>query len=609
MARMKNQIKIIAEKYSGDRTRLMDMFWDIQDANGYIPHKALRILEQSLSISTADLRETLSFYHFFHETPSGKYNIYLNKDVASQLKGHESIYAAFEAECNCKFGGVSQDGVFGLFETPCIGLSDQEPAALINLVPFTNLTPQKVKDIVAALRAGNKLAALVEQFGYGDGANKQIKTMVCSNIRQLGPVFGEQISVGDGLAKALTTTPETVIDEVKTSGLRGRGGAGFGTGMKWSFCRAAKGDTKYVVCNADEGEPGTFKDRIVMTEYPEQLFEGMAIAGYAIGAQQGILYLRAEYRYMQDYLEGKLKDLRIRNILGQNVLGKSGFNFDIRIQFGAGAYVCGEESALIESMEGKRGTPRVKPPFPVTVGYLGCPTAVNNVETLAALPHILKNGGSWYKTFGTEKTPGTKLLSVSGDCDKPGVYEIEFGMTIKDFLAMVGAKDAYAVQVSGPSGECINAQQSLNRKLCHEDLSAGGSMIVFNKDRDLLKYMRYFMTFFVEESCGACVPCRAGNIVMRNNLDKIRAGHANQEDLDNIFAWGQIVADTSRCGLGATSRNPIVSSFKNFPELYKKLLDEKANPLYDATFNLEASVEDFDRALKEQNQIGRNVHA
>ena len=603
---MNNTIKTITQKYSGDRTRLMDIFWDIQDAHGYISAEALSELETLLKISEADLRETLSFYHFFHTSPAGEFTIYLNKDVAAQLNGHEAVYQAFEAECGCKFGEVSSDGKFGLFETPCIGLSDQEPAALINLVPFTRLTADRVKKIVAALRAGKDLATLVEEFGYGDGANKELKSMVCSNIRQLGAVFGEDIAVSEGLGKAVELGPEQVIEEVKTSGLRGRGGAGFGTGMKWSFCRAAKGDNKYVVCNADEGEPGTFKDRIVMTEYPEQLFEGMAIAGYAIGAQYGVLYLRAEYRYMQDYLESKLSDLRNRGVLGKNVLGK--FDFDIRIQFGAGAYVCGEESALIESMEGKRGTPRVKPPFPVEAGYLGYPTAVNNVETFAALPHILKNGGAWYKGFGTEKTPGTKLLSVSGDCKNPGVYEVEFGITVKDFLKLVGAEDAYAMQVSGPSGECINVQQSLNRKLCHEDLSAGGSMIVFGKDRDLLKYMRYFMQFFVEESCGICVPCRAGNVVMRNKLDKVRSGHATQEDLDNIIAWGQIIADTSRCGLGATSRNPLVSTLKNFPDLYKNLLDQNASLLFDDTFDLEKSLEAFDSALKENNPIGSNVH-
>lgn len=606
---MNKKIQAIIEKYSADRTRLMDIFWDIQDAYGYIPHKALRVLDEVIGMSRADLRETLSFYHFFHMVPTGEFTIYLNKDVASQLNGHEAVYRAFEEECNCQFGTVSKDGKFGLLETPCIGLSDQEPAALINLVPFTRLTPKRVKHIISALKAGRNLASLVEEFGYGDGANKEIKTMVNSNIRRLGPVFEQKIAAGDGLAKTMKQSPEQIIEEVRTSGLRGRGGAGFSTGMKWSFCRTAKSYTKYVVCNADEGEPGTFKDRIVMTEYAEQLFEGMAIAAYAVGAQSGVLYLRAEYKYMKDYLEKKLAALRDKGILGKNILGKSDFNFDIRIQFGAGAYVCGEESALIESMEGKRGSPRVKPPFPVEVGYLGCPTTVNNVETLAALPYILKNGAGWYASFGTEKTPGTKLLSVSGDCEKPGIYEIEFGVTVKEFLGMVGAEDAYAVQVSGPSGECINAQQALDRKLCHEDLSVGGSMIVFGKDRDLLKYMRYFMTFFAEESCGICVPCRAGNLIMRNKLDKIRSGHARQDDLDDIVTWGQIVADTSRCGLGATSRNPIVTTLKNFPDLYNELLDKETDPLYDPTFDLDRSLEAFDRTLKEPHKIGRNTHA
>lgn len=604
--RMNKTIQDIAERYSADRSRLLDIFWDIQDTYGYVPQKALTVLDETLGMSRADLEETLSFYHFFHGVPTGEFTIYLNKDVAAQLNGHAAVYRAFEEACGCKFGTVTKDRKFGLLETPCIGLSDQEPAALINLVPFTKLTPKRVKQIVAALRAGRDLASLVEEFGYGDGANQEIKTMVSSNIRRLGPVFGEQISAGEGLGNALGMTPEQVIEEVKISRLRGRGGAGFNTAMKWTFCRESAGDTKFVVCNADEGEPGTFKDRVLMTEYPEQLFEGMAIAAYAIGAECGILYLRAEYRYLRNHLESKLAALRSQGLLGTDVLGRPGFNFDIRIQFGAGAYVCGEESSLLESMEGKRGTRRIRPPFPVESGYLGRPTVVNNVETLAALPHILKHGGAWYKGFGTEMTPGTRLLSVSGDCRYPGVYEIEFGMTMAEFLSMVGAEDAYAVQVSGPSGECINAQQALHRKLCHEDLSAGGSMIVFGKGRDLLKYVRYFLGFFADESCGICLPCRAGTLIMGAKLDLIRSGHARQKDLDEVIAWGRIVTAASRCGLGATSQNPIVSTLQNFPDLYQKLLDRETNPLHDPSFDLDKCLEDFDRAL--EDAIERTVH-
>jgi len=288
---------------------------------------------------------------------------------------------------------------------------------------------------------------------------------------------------GSALKKIIKMSPEEVIDEVKLSNIRGRGGAGFPTGLKWEFCRKAPGDRKYIFCNADEGEPGTFKDRVLMTERPKRLLEGMAIAGYAVGAEEGIIYLRYEYKYLEEYLENVIKEARENNSLGKDICKKKGFNFDVRIQFGAGAYVCGEESALIESAEGKRGEPRDRPPFPVEKGYLNKPTIVNNVETLSAVTQIINNGGEWYRSFGTHESTGTKVLSVSGDCLHAGVYEVEWGFSVNDIIDLVGAMgEVQAVQVGGPSGRCI-APYDFNRILGYEDLATGGSLIIIGKQR------------------------------------------------------------------------------------------------------------------------------
>jgi [NiFe] hydrogenase diaphorase moiety large subunit len=390
--------------------------------------------------------------------------------------------------------------------------------------------------------------------------------------------------------KAVNMKPEEVIEEIKRSNLRGRGGAGFPTGLKWEFCRKSRGPVTYLLCNADEGEPGTFKERVLLTELPKQLFEGMIVAGYALGAKEGILYLRYEYRYLVNYLESVLQEMRDGNLLGRNIAGKQGFNYDIRIQLGAGAYVCGEESALIESMEGKRGEPRNRPPFPVQKGYLDMPTVINNVETLSTLVKILVKGPDWFKALGTRESAGTKLLSVSGDCKSPGVYEIEWGMTIREMLEMVGATSVQAVQVGGPSGVCINPTQ-FHRAIAFEDLATGGSMIVIGKQRDLLReVVLNFMDFFIEESCSSCAPCRSLTVILKNKMEKILAGKGTSNDIKELQQWTKYMKAANRCGLGQTAANPILSTIENFRQLYEDLVLPHED--YVSSFNLEQAVAD-----------------
>jgi [NiFe] hydrogenase diaphorase moiety large subunit len=383
--------------------------------------------------------------------------------------------------------------------------------------------------------------------------------------KRVGPVIFSKYNKGEGVKKALQLGRENVLFEIKESGLKGRGGAGFPTSTKWMLTAAAKSDEKYVVCNADEGEPGTFKDRVLLLEYPELVFEGMVIAGYTIGAKTGIVYLRGEYEYMKKSLEDYLEQMRKDNLLGKAILGNNDFDFDITIRLGSGAYVCGEETALIESLEGNRGEARNRPPYPVNTGFMGKPTVVNNVETLAAVPHIITKGGEWFKQHGTDKSTGSKLFSISGDCEKPGVYELPWGTKISDMLNLVGAKNTKAVQVGGASGICIPKSQ-FDRILAYEDAATGGSIMIFNESRDMLHVLKNFMEFFVEESCGQCTPCRIGNVKLLEGIEMIEKNQYTFSYIKQLKELAQTMKVASKCGLGQSSPNPFLTILENFSD-------------------------------------------
>jgi [NiFe] hydrogenase diaphorase moiety large subunit len=587
---MESKIKAIIAKFNHDRTRLMDILHAVKDEFGYISPEAARHIASGLSMSEVEVEQTISFYHFYSMSPVGKYAVYLNNSAVACMMGRAEIARTFEKEVGIQFNSVTSDGLIGLWETSDIGMNDQEPSAIINDIVFTKLTPSKVRELVIAFRSGKDVADLVAKYGDGENSHPRIKAMVHNNIMKKGPVLFADYELGMAIRKAVNLTPEQVIDEVKRSNLRGRGGAGFPAGLKWEFCRKSRGPVTYLLCNADEGEPGTFKERVILTELPKQLFEGMIVAGYALGAKEGILYLRYEYRYLVSYLEQMLLEMRAGNLLGKNIAGKQGFNYDIRIQLGAGAYVCGEESALIESMEGKRGEPRNRPPFPVQKGFMDMPTVINNVETLSAVVKIMVKGAEWFKAMGTKESAGTKLLSISGDCKHPGVYEIEWGMTIHELLEMAGATSVQAVQVGGPSGTCINPTQ-FRREISFEDLATGGSIIVIGKQRNLIKEVVVnFMDFFIEESCSSCAPCRSLTVVLRNKLQKILDGYGSRKDVNELYQWTKYMKAANRCGLGQTAANPILSTIENFRQLYEDLVIPEEE--FVSTFNMEEAVAD-----------------
>lgn len=586
---MKDRIIKIISKYNGDSSRLMDILHDVQEFAGFISKETIALLADKLTLSAVQIEETISFYHFYSDQPLGKVNIYLNDSVTSNMFGRMEVLKTFETGLGIHEGQVTSDGGIGLFATSCIGMNDQEPAAIINDRVFTRLTPYRAKQIVQGLKDGKRVDELVvEEFGDGKNAFPEIGAMVCNNIRKKDALLTKDYPLFSVINEILPqTSAEEIIDVVSESNIRGRGGAGFPTGLKWKFGSRAKGERRFIICNADEGEPGTFKDRVLLTEYPEMVFEGMVTAGYAVGADLGLLYLRYEYKYMLNYLNGILDNMRKNNYLGVNVGGVEDFNFDIRIQLGAGAYICGEESALIESLEGKRGEPRDKPPFPVEKGYLNMPTVVNNVETLATVVKILRNGSDWFNNLGNKDSVGTKVLSVSGDCRFPGIYEVQWGMKIKEVLDMCGATDVQAIQVGGPSGALIGPKD-FNRELSYSDLPTGGSMIVFNHTRNLLTdVVLNFMNFFIEESCGSCSTCRNMPFVLREKLLKVIGGRGVKQDITDMTEWAKVL-NVSRCGLGQTAANPVVSSIRNFRHLYEALVQKDV--AFDSGFTMETSV-------------------
>jgi [NiFe] hydrogenase diaphorase moiety large subunit len=564
-------INSIVRSFGSDRTRLMDIVIAVQRLFGHVSDAAVESLAAALHVHRVEIEEMVSFYAFFDRQPRGRHRIRLSRTPIAFMKGASEVAQAFEQALGIRLGQTTADGMFTLQWTSDIGLADQEPAALVNATPLTCLTPADPPLIVAALRQAGQAGGVPAYPPHRAEALSLPKATIRSSLVQAGPLLSGPPAKAAGLRAALDLTPEAVIEHITASKLRGRGGAGFPTGMKWRLTRKAAGTDRSIACNADEGEPGTFKDRLLLCEFPDLVFDGMTVAGYALGARHGLLYLRGEYAYMWDALQRVLQDRRDQNLLGAAICGKAGFDFDIRIQLGAGAYICGEESSLLESLEGKRGSPRDRPPFPTERGYLGQPTAIDNVETLVCATRIMENGAAWFSAFGTPDSTGTKLICVSGDCARPGVYETPFGITLNELLDLVGAPQAQCVQFSGPSGQSV-APKDFGRRIAYEDLSTGGSTMIFGAQRDVLGVALQFVDFFVDESCGWCAPCRIGTTLLKQGMEKIVAGRATLADLAATEALANTVARMSRCGLGQTAPNPILTTMNSFPELYEARL-------------------------------------
>lgn len=571
------------------RSALLSALWQLQLNEQHIPKESIKNLAALHQLSEIEMEGVASFYHFFHQQPAGKHTIYLNNSIIAELKGYERIKETFERETGAHIGSTDPTGMFGLYATPCIGLSDQEPAALIDFYPFTNLNALRVKEIINKLKQGLKAEDIC------DAPSDNIRYTPANDHT----IFFATYNRGEAITKIKYLDVEGVIEQLRISELAGRGGAFFPTWKKWNTCRSYKDTPKFIVCNADEGEPGTFKDRVLLNNQPGSVLEGMIIAGYTVGASYGIIYLRGEYRWLEKRLEDEIDTFRESGLLGVNAGGITGFNFDIRIEIGAGAYVCGEETALLESMEGKRGEPRTKWFYPVEKGYLQLPTVVNNVETFAAVARLIQLGSFEYLKRGIPGSPGTKLISISGDCQRPGIYEIEWGMTVAELLDLCGAEDPYFIQMSGPSGECISVKEKYRRismldLMAQKDIRCGGSFMIFNSHRDLVHILINFSEFFKHESCGVCTPCRAGNFIIQRKLERLQNGLADMNDLKELKNWGTIMKATSRCGLGKTASNSVIQSLDKFNDYFSARFAATDNSTY-RKFDHHAAVEEYER--------------
>ena len=564
----------ILDRHRRDGTRLMQILREAQEALGWLSPATITAIASGIGWPRAKVEGTASFYSFFHTRPMGEYRVLWSDNITDRMLGNLDLMQAMCQKLWLEPGRVSEDGLVSVDTASCTGMCDQGPAVLVNYRAIPRMTRERVELMVELIRARKPLADWPADW-----------FVIEDNIRRADILLGNRMAPGEALGAALAAGADAMLAEIRTSQLRGRGGAGFATGLKWEACRQARGTAHYVICNADEGEPGTFKDRVLLTRQPDLVFEGMTIAAHIIGARRGYVYLRGEYRYLLESLESVLAARRAAGLLGADILGK-GFDFDIEIHLGAGAYVCGEESALIESREGKRGVPRNRPPYPVTHGFLNQPTVVNNVETFAAAALIAARGGDWYRGFGTPRSAGTKILSVSGDCARPGVYEYPFGVSVRQVLADCGAHDSQAVQISGPSGICIGPDE-FDRRIAFEDIPTAGAFMIFDIRRDIFDVVRNFIHFFAHESCGFCTPCRVGTTLLKNLMDKIAAGHGTRYDIDEIYQLNRVLRTAAHCGLGHTAANPLVHTLEKFRPAYERRLKSME---FEPAFDLDAAL-------------------
>jgi len=542
----------LLDQYSpGGRTSLLPALHAVQSLYGYIPEFAAESIARQLKVPLAEVHGVLTFYSHFRTQPAPDRIIQICKDPA------------------CRLGGmVRTPDRFHLEEVPCMGLCDMAPAAMVEAIPTDWIVdPDLASRFTLSGRRHNShisgdVSILTRNCGKGHVTSLQ-------EYRASGGYAG--------LEKALQLSPAEVVAQVKASGLVGRGGAAFPTGLKWESAAAAADKTRYVICNADESEPGTFKDRILLEDDPHHMIEGLIIAGYAIGAQKGYIYIRVEYAEAHRMISNALAEARQAGILAKNLLA-SGYSFDIEVRQGAGAYICGEETALFESIEGKRGLPRIKPPFPTTAGLFGKPTVINNVETLCNIPEIFKDGVQAYTLRGTQKSTGTKLFCLSGDVVHPGLYELPFGASLRHLIEDLAGGVANhhnfgAALVGGAAGGFASAAE-LDTRLSFEDMrSAGiplgaGVVMVFDETRDLRPILLRLARFFAEESCGKCFPCQLGTQRQVEILQRLVDGQMEKEDPARLSEISQTMTDASICGLGQSAAMAIQSAYKRWPQIF-----------------------------------------
>jgi NADH-quinone oxidoreductase subunit F len=564
-------------RYPIKRSALIPMMLYAQDHFGFLSDELLEEIAKRLDLNMVQVTETLAYYSMLRRKPAGRYHIQVCTNISCMLRGGNELYQHVQKRLGIGHKEVSPNGAFSLEEVECIGACTGAPAMQVNYDFYENLDPDKVDAILEQLQNGQQPAPVPVISG---ALHERLPAEVPIISKRFGIPDSRKIDVylnNEGyraLEKALKQmTPDQIIEEVKKSNLRGRGGAGFPAGMKWSFVPKDTSKPKYVLANGDESEPGTSKDRPLLEMDPHQLIEGMVIAGRAVGAHRGYVYIRGEYRYVIDIVDAAVAEAYSRGFLGKNILG-SGFDFDVSTHTGAGAYECGEESALMESLEGKRGYPRIRPPFPAVVGLYGCPTVINNVETLSTVPAVIRMGGEAYANLGTPKNGGTRLYSISGHVNRPGVYELPLGFPLRRLIEEVaggvrGGKKLKAVIPGGSSCPLLSADE-IDIPMDYDSVAKAGSMlgsggtVVIDEDTCMVDVARRIMHFYAHESCGWCIPCREGTAWLRKMLDRFHEGGGRAEDIPLIGELAQNMLGRTFCPLGDAAALPTISIVKKW---------------------------------------------
>ncbi len=556
----------LLEQFAGrERDALLPVLWEFQTAFGYINTDHVHAISHTLRIPESDIYGVIQFYSLFHDEPTGQTIIRICTDPSCGIAGADDVVERLCARLGIHHDESTQDGRYTVTHTTCLGLCEHAPAALISRREVGETAYAPVTDIDKLLTNPEKSHRAIT-----GGEPLVLLAGIHSDRAQPLAEYGDYAALRRAVVEM---TPETVIAEIEPSNLIGRGGAAFPTGIKWKYTRQAPGQPHYVVCNADESEPGTFKDRVLMEGRPHLLLEGMALCGYAIGADKGYLFIRGEYPESTHIMDAAVIEAEAAGLLGDNIMG-SDFSFQIEIRRGGGAYICGEETALFEAIEGKRGFPRIKPPFPTTHGLFGKPTAVNNVETLCAVPGIVQHGAAWFKQWGTEKSSGTKLVSVSGHVRRPGVYEIVPGISLHNLLegyceGFIGSLQA--VLMGGAAGTFLTADE-LDVPLTFEDLRAigstfgSGAMMVFNDTVDMRDVLVRLGRFFQHESCGKCFPCQLGTQRQLEILERVYEPLPG--DSQRLQDIGVTMTETSLCGLGQTAASAVLNAMDKWPHVF-----------------------------------------
>ncbi len=575
-------------RYPVKRSALIPMMLYAQDQFGFLGDEILEEIAKRLDLSMIQVTETLSYYSMLRRKPVGKYHVQVCTNISCMLRGGNEVFAHVKTRLGIENREVQKSGIFSLEEVECIGACTGAPAMQVNYDFYEDLDADKVDSILEQFEAG-KIAPPVPVISGALHKRNPDEVVVIS--KRFGEPDSTKIDtyLKDGGYKALEKalkhmTPESIIEEVKKSNLRGRGGAGFPTGMKWSFVPKDSPKPKYVLCNADESEPGTSKDRPLLEMDPHQLIEGLVIAGRAINSNQGYIYIRGEYRYLFKFVDDAIAEAYAKGYLGENILG-TGYNFDLCTHTGAGAYECGEESALMESLEGKRGYPRIKPPFPATVGLYGCPTVINNVETLSTVPAIINGGGEWYAGLGTPKNGGTRLYSISGHVNKPGIYELPLGYPLRKLIYEIagGIRNGKKLKAVIPGGSScpLLSPDEIDVAMDYDSVAKIGSMlgsggtVIMDEDTCMVDVARRIMHFYAHESCGWCIPCREGTAWLRKMLDRFHEGYGRAEDIPLIDELSKNMLGRTFCALGDAAALPTISIVKKWRNEFEDHLEGK----------------------------------